>query len=317
MRKFKITNLVAAIMLAVLGVFGVGNLAVGDSAYADSQMSEVTVTPMNQRALLVPGEEWSGSIKVSNPATADGNLKYSVEVGSYNKLPSEDGKDDYGATDVTTVTDSNEIMKWITLGRTGGEIAPNSTEVVPFTINVPLDAPAGGQYATIIVKNDSASEGNSNGDLSIKSEVQIASIIYAEVTGDTRNEGQVTENSIPTFSFSSPITATSMVENNGNVHGDAEYTLIVQPLFGGDDICNNEEDPSEVIVLPNTKRYHAENCEVGPIGLYKATQTVKIFGETSTIERTVVICPIWLLFIIILVIALIIFWIVKRVRDRK
>ena len=311
----KISKIVVAMAMMLSGGLALSDVMTGTVRAEEGQTSTLTVTPMDQRVILVPGESWSGSIKVSNPNDSEIDLDFSVEVGSFTHTQSD--KDDYGATDVTTTTASNEIMKWITLGVTSGTLAPNESEVVPFTIDVPADAPAGGQYATIIVKNDTHNNQMASGGVQIQSNVQIASIIYAQVTGDTKSEGQVLDNSVPGFLLSSPIIVSSMVENSGNVHGDAKYTLQVWPMGSDEEICTNEEDPSMAIVLPNTKRYFTQTCDVAPVGIYKVKQVVELFGQVSTVERTVVLCPIWLLFVIVAVVLLIIFYIVKKVRDSK
>lgn len=315
MKKIKFSHIISAITLALLSL-GLGGLVAQPNAWADDNSSTITLSPMNQRIILTPGESYEGSIKVSNPSQATRNLRYSVHVASFSQHQDAGSEDDYGVVDTDTVGTYNQMMEWIVLGKEEGEIAPNELDVIPFTVNVPLDAPAGGQYATIIVKNET-DQGSSGGNVMIQSDVQLASIIYAEVTGETHNEGDILSNSMPNFLLSNPLKATSMVENQGNVHTDASYVLQVWPLFSDEEVCTNEEDPSTSLVLPETKQYHVENCNLSPIGIYRARQTVKIFGETSVIERTIIICPIYLLFLILLGVCLIIFYFVKRAHDRR
>ena len=93
--------------------------------------------------------------------------------------------------------------------------------------------------------------------------------------------------------------------------------LQVWPLFSDEEICTNEEQPETSLILPETERYHAQSCALPSVGIFKAKQTVKIFGEESIVEKMVIVCPIWLLFIIFFVIAAIIIWIVVRVQKRN
>lgn len=314
MKKIKFTSLLVAIMMALtMGISLAGTFATPVSAADEAQSSAMTVSPMNQRIVLTPGETYQSSIKVSNPASATQPLKYTASIGSFTQQQSEDGQD--STIDTASVTNYNQMMQWITLDKTSGEVAPNSVDVIPFTIRVPQDAPAGGQYATILVQNDTQTD-SSTGNIMIQSNVQIASIIYAEVTGTTRQEAKILENNIPGFVLSNPLQATSLVENDGNVHTDASYTLQVWPMFSDEEICTNEEDPSQSLVMPETKQYHIETCDLGLVGMYRAKQTVKIFGEVSIVEHTVIICPIWLMLIILVIIFLIIFYFVKRAHDR-
>lgn len=317
---FKAAKWVGMAFLAALAVVGVAtNEAVwaeDNGSDSSSKMTSMTVSPMNQQIILTPGEVYQGSVKVTNSVDSPGPLKYSVGVGSFSQRADENSVDDYGVIDTQAVSNYNQMMQWITVDPTNGEIQPNDTQVVNFTITVPDDAPAGGQYATLLFQNDSEREEHS-GNVNIESKFQIASIIYADVTGETRNEGKILDNAIPGFLLAGPLKAEAMVENDGNVHTDATYTLQVWPLFSDEEICTNEDKPGKSLVMPETKQYHVEECTLGIAGIYRAKQTVTIFGETSVVEATVFLCPIWLLLVILAVIVVIIVMIVKRVKKGK
>lgn len=306
----RIKYLLTAVGLAILPIFGwVSTLAVGNS-------SSLTVSPPNQQIVLMPGEAYKGAITVSNSNEAENDLVYSVSVGSFSQKRSEDSKDDYGTVDTETKTGYNQMMDWIVLEKEEGVVAPNSSDTVPFSIVVPDDAPAGGQYATINIQDDTK-RGENNGNVTIESKTRIASIIYAEVAGETRNEGEINVNNIPSFLMNTGLETTSVVKNNGNVHAIAEYVLQVWPLFGDEEICTNEEKPATSLIMPETERYHTESCSLPMAGIFRAKQTVKIFGETSIVERTVVVCPIWLLFIIIFVMFALVFYFIAKAKARK
>lgn len=274
------------------------------------------VAPMLERVDLIPGESYYGKIKIASAATAQKPLKYKIEIGSYNRIKDANSNDDYGSTDIETRTSYNQIMDWIVLTKDSGVIEPNSSDSVSYVINVPSDAPAGAQYASIIVINDtSESEGTNN--TSITNKYQIASAIIANVYGNSVKKGTVTNNSVPSFLTKNTLEAVSMVKNDGNVHTDAEYILQVWPLFNNEEICTNEENPETSLVLPETERYHTQSCNLPPVGIFRAKQTVKIFEEESIVEKIVIVCPIWLLFIIIFVIFALIFYFITRAKARK
>ena len=303
--------LITGALALVLPLSGFSN------AFADRVISSLTVSPPNQKIVLVPGETYKGSISVFSPAKNEKDMHYSVSVGSFSETADGKDGDDYGTVDHSTKTVYNQMMDWITLDKTEGKIAPNTADTVTYTIKVPEDAPAGGQYASLVVRDESNSDDDSGSGVAIQNIMQVLSIIYAEVAGTTREEGEIMTNSMPSFLLNGPLTAESMVKNNGNVHTDAEYTLQVSPFFGGDDYCNNEEKPETSLILPETERYHAQSCDLPAVGIFKAKQTVKIFGETSIVERTVILCPLWLLFLILFVIIAIVIWIVMKVRGSK
>lgn len=311
MQKSKLKYLVMVGAMAVCSL--VSPLA--NSVWADS--NSMTVSPPYQKIILTPGETYEGSLNVSNATNSTRPLKYAVEVGSYSQKRDENSKDDYGAVDHVSVSSYNQIMEWIKLEKEGGTIEPGEEEEIGYTIEVPENAPGGGQYATILVVDETTSGLPGEGNIGIDQKFQFASIIYAEVAGETKQEGEILENSIPGFLLQGPIEATSMVKNNGNVHTDAEYTFQVWPLFSDEEICTNEEKPETSLILPETERLHAQSCDVGSFGIFKAKQTVKIFGEASTVERTIIVCPLWLLFIILFVIITIIIWVFTRVRKSK
>ncbi|MBR3132091.1 hypothetical protein IKG33_01620 [Candidatus Saccharibacteria bacterium] len=311
MKKNGLKSIFLAVGLLVCSTFGALRVFA-----EDENSSTLIVSPTSQKMVLIPGETVTGTIKVSNPNNAASDLDYSVHIGSFSQKKDGDSVDDYGTVDTDIVSNYNMMMDWIVLGKESGSVAPNETDVVPFTISVPETAPAGGQYATIIVKDDTKRLSEGDGNVMIQSVTQIASIIYAEVTGETKNVGQILENNIPGLVLSNPLSATSMVSNDGNIHTNAKYTFQVWPLFGDEEICTNEEKPTESLVMPETEKYHVEECDLPAVGIFRAKQIVEIFGETSEVEKTIIACPIWLLFLIAFVIVGIIIWLIMRMRSR-
>ena len=130
-------------------------------------------------------------------------------------------------------------------------------------------------------------------------------------------EGVISDNSMPSFLLNGPLVAESMVKNEGNVHTDAEYIFQVWPLFSDEELCTNEEKPETSLVLPDTEKYHAQSCDLPSFGIFKAKQTVSIFGKSSIVERTVIVCPLWLLFVILFGIVALIIWIFMKAKKRK
>lgn len=300
----------ATLAAAIAGCFGLAN---AENIFAASTMN---VSPMNESVILAPGEQYDGYFNVSNPNGAENDLEFITSVGSFSQGRDENNGDDYGSVDIESVSSYNQIKDWITVVTKSGSVAPNETGQVHYIINVPDDAPAGGQYATILVR-DNSDKGQGGEGISIVENRQIAYIIYAEIAGETREEGKIMQNNLPTFVLDGKLNATSMVKNNGNIHTNAKYVLQVWPLSSDEEICTNEESPDESLVMPETERYHSQTCELPMVGVFKAKQIVSIFGEESVIEKNIIYCPIWLLFIIIFVIFLIIFWLIMKSKNRK
>ncbi len=313
MKKF-IKATVLALFIGVLSIIGISNV------FAEGTTSTMTVSPMNQQIILTPGKTYSGTVKISNPATSQQNFDYAVKVGSFTQSSNSKEDENSSQVDTETVTKYNEIMDWVTLSPETGSVAPNDTEVVAFTIDVPADAPAGGQYFTVIFQ-DTTERKSDSGNVNIQDIPQVASIVYAEVAGTTDESATIFENSIPLFSFGGGISAHSMVKNEGNVHTDATYTLQVWPAFASEDseeLYTNVENPEKQLIMPETTRYVTTKWEDAPmVGIFKVKQTVSIFDQTSETTQTVIVCPMWLIFIILIAIFFIIFWFISRHRARQ
>ncbi len=305
------------LILAILLLGGLFFLGDRVSAVDTSNFGAMmTITPPTEKILLVPGEVYEGVISVSNSANATKDLEYSVRVGSFNLGKDENGNVDYDSTDIDTVTSYNQMVDWITLDKESGSVSPHTADKISYKINVPKDAPAGGQYASIVFRDNTGKDNKGEGNVTIEDVVEFAVGIFAKVAGDTRDEGEILDNSIPAFLLNNQLSTSSLVKNEGNVHTDAEYVLQVWPLFSDEEICTNEEKPETSMILPDTERYHTQTCDLPSVGIFRAAQKVKIFEETSVVEKIVIVCPLWLLFLIVFVIVALIIWIAMKVKKK-
>lgn len=300
----KIKKIIMAVAVAIVGGIGL----IPQAAFADMEFS---VTPMRQKIVLMPGEKYEGTFGIVNPSSNTSDFYYKLSVEPFyvdeNYQPVYENNGDY-----------NQIVDWITLDSETGVIKPNSTKYVNFIVDVPSNAPAGGQYAIIRVASDrETSQSGDDTSVNIQNVMTIAHVIYAEVAGETKRSGEVLEANVPSFLLSGNIAGTSAVKNTGNVHGTAKYTLQVFPLFSSEEIYTNEEEPEEKTILPNRTLYNETVwAETPAVGIFNVIYTVEFEGETMQVSKMVIICPIWLLFLIIFVIIAAIIWIVMRVRAR-
>lgn len=322
MKKFNIKNKYAlwSIKMMTLGAFfvSIAGLTSLNQVFAvdGESATALTLSPMSQKIILTPGETYEGTIKVANAAASTEPMVFEAGIGSYNPM-SGNGKDDYGGSDLTTRSNQNIMMDWTTIDKSTGTLQPNETAVLKYTIKVPKDAPAGAQYISILATDVTTSNGDKKEGANIGSKIQLGSIVYANVAGETIEKGVITENSIPTILTNNKLEATSMVRNNGNVYTDANYTLQVWPLFSDEELCTNEEEAETSLILPDTERYHVQTCDLPAVGIFKAKQVVKIFGEESVLEKTIVVCPLWLMFVVVFIIVGIIVWLVIRIKMHK
>ena len=289
---------VLSIIFCFLGTVGV---------FADGKFS---VSPMNQRIVLTAGETYKGSFKVSNPASSTTNFSYKATVSPFyvsdNYEPIYENNGDY-----------SQMVDWIKIQNPEGKITPNDVIEIYFSINVPKNAPAGGQYAAIMVTSDNNADVTTD-TINIDKKYSIAHIIYAEVAGTTKRDGNIFNANVPGFILDGNISGISSVENRGNVHGVAKYTLQVWPLFSNEEIYTNEEEPLEKVILPGRTLTNTFIWEETPMfGFFNVRYTVEFEGVTTEITKLVIKCPLWILAIIIFVIVAIILWIVARNNSRK
>ncbi len=276
----------------------------------DSDM--FTVTPTNQKIELVAGETYTGSITVANPTNAVKDFAYSVSVAPYNVTG-----ENYSA-DLETVSSRSNIINWISIPEPKGVLAPNEMREVKFTITVPEDAAGGGQYAAILVGSDA--ETAKKEGFAIQNIYEIASVIYADVEGDTVHEGEVLDNYIPGFSFVTPVKVSTTIRNDGNTHETAQVYIRIKNAVTGESIYPQagESGGIEEVIMPETTRYIAQDIEVlAPLGVYNVTQAVTYLDETSIYKQTLIVCPLWFLLLMIVTISAIVASIIRAIIKHK
>lgn len=298
---------IKAMLAAIIGILALSAATILPTFAADDQkyMHYLQISPVSQKISLEPGSTYNGAFKVNN--IGDGDFEYTIGVAPYSVTG-----DNYSPSyeNDTTYT---QLSKWITFDKENGNLKPNESAEIKYTINVPSDVPNGGQYAAITASVDN------NDNTNVKTVSRAAMIVYAHVVGETRETGNIVENSLPGFVLGgNKISATSLVENTGNVHSEAKYTLKAYPFGSSEEVYTNEENPDTRIILPETKRYNTLTWEETPqLGLYTVEQTIEFMGQTSTTSKLVLVCPIWLIVIFIALIFAIIFTVVMRARSRK
>ena len=274
-----------------------------------------TILPMSQRFSMEPGKTYTGKLTIVNPADSVDDFNYKISVSPYNVV----GKD-YTA-DLSTEYNRSLITNWIKISEPVGTIAPNESKDVSFTITVPENAPAGGQYAAIAVaSNDSA---HADSGVAVQNIFEMASIVYANVSGHIVHEGEILENNVPGFSTITPVTLSALISNNGNVHEDATFLIKVSDAFTGRVILPTEEDEGRYneLIMPETTRLIERNISNLPaLGVVKISQTIYYNNDpegVSIVEKNVVICPIWFMALACLTIAAIITTIVMAIKRHK
>ena len=310
----------------LFGLVGITIMIIGGILSRES-VSAFSVSPMKQTVSLVPGQTYSNGVTVSLPLDANKDMHYEVSAVPFKV----DDKDNNYSIVLDGSDERNEIVKWVSLSdgvntvKGGdvltGELAPGEKLSFIYTIDVPESVPGGGQYFAVLVKSIPSLSDDNNNNLVISETHSIASVVYVELSGEIKLDGIIRDNSINGFLLKPPITTSFIAENTGNTHFVVTYYLQVYPLFSNEEVYTNEEKPSTDYVLPGTSRFISQTWDGAPsIGIFRVRQTAYYsFAEDqpSIAERIVIICPIWLLFLIIFAIVAIIIYFVIKVKARR
>lgn len=311
-------KIISKVLVAAVLVFMA--VIVGGVAPVAALGDGLTMSPMNQKIVINPGDSYQTSFKLSNPVNSTEAVDYELSVEPF-----------YINGRGETVLEGDieeehvQMVDWIKFDvPVKGRLEPNQVDEILFTINVPESAPAGGQYAmvTATVKKDdkNVDSDSSNKDKSsaaINEVKRMGHLVYAEITGNVIRKGEIIDANVTSFLLSGDIAGTATVKNTGNVHGATKLTLQVLPLFSDEEVYTNEELPAGATILPN-REYYAEVAwkDTPAIGIYNVKFKVEFEGEITEVSKMVIKMPVWLLFIIIFVMALLIIWIVMKVKNR-
>ena len=269
-----------------------------------------TVTPMSQSAELDAGDTYEGDIIVANPANAKGDFHYKVEVSAYGV------KGEGYEADFLTEGERSQIVEWTTIENPTGVLKPNESAKVHYKVVVPENAPAGGQYAALLVSsNDDASASDG---VAVNNVFEMASILYAKINGDLIHKGELLGSKVPGFVTSLPLTVEASFKNDGNIHEVAYISLEVRSYFSSENIYPKKDESGTVqeVIMPGTTRYVTRDIEgISPLGIYDVVQTVSYMGESVTNHQMVIVCPIWFMALVLATIAAIIVFIIRSVKK--
>ena len=271
------------------------------------------VSPMSQNITLEQGKTYKSSIMVGNPDSATEDFHFKVEVSPFS-VTGDDHKVDF-----QTNSDWSRIVKWIKIDTTEGVLKPGETKQINFEIEVPSDAPAGGQYAMIGVSSNNEVKPSDGG--SVQNVFEMASLLYARVSGEVVRSGQVTKNQIPGFVTNGEPVLELSISNNGNIHEVVTTKVEIKNVITGETVLpkENMDGVYETIVMPESSHNISRTVDgVAALGVYEVRQTVNYLDEESAVSTIMIICPIWFIALVLITIASIIgMFIYSGVKRKK
>lgn len=261
----RITYAIAA--LFVLVVFHCSGTA---SASSDTQ--GLAISPVRQELTTVPGKASSGTITVGN--TTDKSITISLSVEQFSVV-------DYSYDYEFRAPPSND---WVKLDKTQIEIAPNKTQKVLFSINVPNKSRPGGYYFSLFASTTLEGPG-------MPGTVRAASLLYLKVDGDLIRTSVMENASAPLWVTGSDIPYEFDVKNTGNVHFSAYFYGQIEWLFG----LLPEVGTSHILMPGKVRTINGTVPTPLLPGIYKMTYGYKVdFADIVTAKTEYIIfIPPW------------------------
>lgn len=312
MKRKNITKRIAVLCLAVWVVLsGMGApFCAAEEVTINEGDAAMTVSPMRRSITLNPGDEYRGTLSIANPGSAVEDLPYKLEIKPF--YVDENNQPVFGEAG-----NSTQMAKWVTLiSPEKGVVHPNESVEVEYNIKVPSDAPAGGQYASIIVSTDF--KAGTDGGVNIGEALSIAHLLLVEVTGEIREGGEIEEIGIDGFLLDGKVRAYATVNNTGNVHLPAVYKMEVYPLFSPDLLYGGKGTEEVHYILPDaTLKNETVWSDTPVIGLFNVSYTVEYRDEVREVSKLVIVCPWWMLMLMIILLIILILRIVTYMWIRK
>ena len=138
--------------------------------------------------------------------------------------------------------------------------------------------------------------------------------------GEIIHKGEVVENNVPGFVTDPKINVSSLIANEGNMHEIASIAITVKNVFTGETLASAELDNGVYaeLIMPDSQRFINKEVDGLPMmGIINVQQKIYYNGETSTVEKNVLICPIWFLILVALVMMAVVAKILKVIRKHR
>ncbi|MBI5421311.1 MAG: hypothetical protein HZA35_03305 [Parcubacteria group bacterium] len=186
-----------------LGLFFVYNYGVG---YAQED-NGIGISPAIIEERVDPGQTLRSFLYVTNK-TKETKTYYVSKMNMTGLTEKGDPEFDTNSEGARVT-----LSSWITVPTTLLVVSGLQIKEIPFSVQIPRNAPPGGHFAGIFVSTIPSEKGNN----SIATGVQTGSIISLRVAGDVKEEAQVRNFYTDKIVYDVPeVTLTAKIENTGN-----------------------------------------------------------------------------------------------------
>ena len=247
------------------------------------------ISPATDFTTTSAGKPESGSVTIGNHTTTPLAINLSVKQFSV---------DSY----TYNYNFSQSANQWVRLSRTSAMLAPGETQSIPYTINVPGDASAGGYYYTFFASANIASG-------AIHSTVQAGSLLYLTVNGDLTRSAKLDGDSIQRVVFGKQVDYHYNLTDTGNVY----FFVYVAGKLQGPTTGPSQTSVAHII-MPGKVRIFSGAIQ-SPVlpGIYRATYGYKTdAGDSIQKSHLILYIPPWFVALILIILLALNLWIAKR-----
>jgi hypothetical protein len=295
--------------LFALIIFAAGFLTLPFDLYA------VTVGPAKMEYKTNPGETITGKLFIVNDGqetrTFHAAFEKFTEVNGEKKfLPSEPA----------------ELAQWFKMEKSVTLKAGEQKEI-PFTIEVPKNAPPGGHFAVIWW-------GTAPPDGQVAIVTRAGILVFLQVSGEVNEAGEIIEFSVPKekfFVFKLPDDFVVNFQNQGNTYLKPLGEITIKNIFGSSIAAFNVNSKERIILPANTQVLDiAKKFDKLPFafGLYKAELALQWGEKQNEIVKSIsfIVFP-WKTVLIAVIILLLLYllatkgikkynrWIINKARE--
>jgi len=194
--------------------------------YAQEGLS-LSISPTLFEMSASPGQEWSSNLKVIN--TNSYELVVSADVVNF--APVGEGGQGRFTPIMAEESGGQTFAEWVTLSEQTITIPPEQTVQIPFTIDVPPEAPPGGHFAAILI--GTKSERVPGEATKVETSQVVSSLVFLRVAGDIIETGNIREFTTENAVYESPEVKFNLrFENKGNVHLQPQGDIKILNMWG-------------------------------------------------------------------------------------
>jgi hypothetical protein len=275
---------IATLSVGVLSVLVGGGQVFAAPTPGTNEQNTLKLSPVRSDISIAPGKSSVVSVKVANltksPMTIQ-SIQNDFVAGDERGTPA-------------LILDADEFAPTHSLKRfmapiKNVTIAPNTTQEIKLTINVPADAKAGGYYGAVRFAPVTGS-----GSQNVNLNASAASLVLLTVPGDTVEQLNLTKFDIrqgaevdSIFQSANDLQLTFRFENKGNVQQGPFGQITIKQ---GDTVIDtydfNTTDPRDQVLPDSARIWDVPLKNIGSFGNYTVTALFTYGKDNKTLEVT-------------------------------